>query len=185
MPDSYDPKGPLMSSGKDDWQTPPKVLDCVHEMTAVIGLDPCAGQDTDLAVVNYRDQDNGLALPWTKRGLVYVNPPYSELKLWVPKVVEESKADAEIIMLIPARTETINFQLAMRWANSLCFVAGRLKYLDDGKPSKHSAPFPSAVLYYGSRWAAFADAFHTLGHCMDRRLGWNGFQMGGDHVGLN
>ena len=184
MSDAYDPKGPLMSSGKDDWQTPDRVLDCVHDMCAVIGLDPCAGRDTDLAVSNMTKDEDGLSLSWQKQGLVFVNPPYSELKLWVPKVVKEAQEGAEILLLIPARTDTMAFQLAMRWSNALCFVAGRLKYLDQGVTCKNSAPFPSAVLYFGSRWAAFADAFDPIGHTIDRARGWYGFKAG-DHASPN
>ena len=177
MSDAFDPKGPLMTSGKDDWQTPDKILDCVHDMCAVIGLDPCAGNDTDLAVSNMTIDEDGLSLGWQKQGLVYVNPPYSELKLWVPKVIKEAKEGAEILMLVPARTDTVSFQLAMRWCNAVCFVAGRLKYLDKGKPCKNSAPFPSAVLYFGSKWLSFANAFGVIGHTVDRARGWTGFRV--------
>lgn len=185
VPDAYDPKGPLMSSGKDDWQTPDRVLDCVHEMTAVIGLDPCAGHDTDHAVTNWCwPGSNGLVNLWTGKGLVYVNPPYSDLKNWMGKVIHEAGEGAEIVMLLPARTDTIAFQMGLRWSTAVCFIAGRLKYLDHGKPVKNSAPFPSCVLYFGNRWASFVDAFSPLGHTSSAAHGWVGLKAG-DHASTN
>ncbi len=183
MTDAYDPKGPLMSSGKDDWQTPDKVLDCVHEMTVVIGLDPCAGRDTDLAVANW--VTGGLVNLWTKRGFVFCNPPYSDLKAWMGKAVHEAGEGAEIIMLVPARTDTMAFQLGMRWANGLCFIQGRLKYLDQGKAVKNSAPFPSAVLYFGPNARAFTDAFDPIGLTMDCAWGWRKLAQGASDESFN
>ena len=176
MSKACDPDGPLMSSGKDDWQTPGKILDCVHELCAVIGLDPCAGRGTDIAVSNMTADEDGLSIAWEKQGLVFVNPPYSQLKLWVPKCVEEARKGTEVVLLIPARTDTIAFQLAMRWSNAVCFVAGRLKFLDQGVPCKNSAPFPNAVLYFGPQRYAFGRAFGTLGHVVDRATGWTAFE---------
>ena len=171
----------LMSSGKDDWETPAKVLDRVHEMTAIIGLDPCAGPNTDLAVINWTEREDGLSRDWAAAttGLCFINPPYSQNKLWIPKVINESKKGLECVLLLPARTDTLAFQLAMRWSSAVCFIQGRLKFLDNGKSVKHSAPFPSAALYFSGergRWASFVSAFDPLGHTMDRARGWFGFK---------
>jgi phage N-6-adenine-methyltransferase len=151
----------LLSSEKHDWQTP----DCVLKLVRVvaggeIALDPCTTADNPCEAEEViTPEEDGLELPWDTLGLVYVNPPYGAIKTWAEKILEES-IDAEIIALVPARTETKWFcQLVWEGADACCFWKGRLTF--KGAPS--SAPFPSAVAYYGPRPAFFEYVFARAG----------------------
>jgi len=101
---------------------------------------------------------------------VFVNPPYGRRKgqrctEWVIKAINECNQGAEIIMLLPARTDTKWFQRLIDLATldhaSICFVRGRLTF----KGQSNGAPFPSALVHLGKEEMAdrFGDVFHEIG----------------------
>src|SRR6185295_14828298 len=96
-------------------------------------------------------------------GLVYCNPPYGRaLKVWAQKFRDEGAAGTELLVLVPARTDTAWFRLLTRGAGKarrVCLLDGRLKFGD----AKAPAPFPSAVAYWGKRVDAFEEAFDPHG----------------------
>lgn len=189
MPEALDPA--LTATGKkDDWETPARVMHAVYCMTDIVTLDPCAGMNTDLAVMNWggpgiddasdaaamngrAEAIDGLTTDWPRSGLIYANPPYSTLRQWATKVIEEAAQGSEVLVLCPNRSDTRAGQALLGNCNAVCYIAGRLKYLDNGVPAEASAPFPAATFYFGDNWRAFRDAFLPLGVCMDRRLGWS------------
>jgi site-specific DNA-methyltransferase (adenine-specific) len=159
-------------STKTEHLTPDVILDLVRAF-APIGLDPasCEGNPTK-AKVHLTPERDGLSKPWNHSGLVFLNPPYGRrkghrCKEWVDKAIEEARLGAEIIMLLPARTDTVWFQKLLemaRWDNTglqcdILFIRGRLTF----KGEKNGAPFPSALVHLGARWADFREAFKSLG----------------------
>ncbi|HEV2460364.1 MAG TPA: DNA N-6-adenine-methyltransferase [Ktedonobacterales bacterium] len=135
------------SSAMDTWNTPPALM---GEIATFLGVfyDPCPA---------HPDHD-ALALPcWPTR--VYMNPPYGrEIGRWVARA--QSEATDELIMLLPARTDTTWFQPLFVSADVLCFVRGRLHF----SGHKNAAPFPSVLVYRGPRAEVFRVAFAHYGH---------------------
>jgi site-specific DNA-methyltransferase (adenine-specific) len=152
-----------LSSEKDDWLTPPEVLDQVRRF-APIHLDPCTtprnpvGADSWYALEN---GDDGLAHPWQARGLVYANPPYGRgIGAWVEKAAREAMRGAEIIALLPARTDSRWFQTwVFQQAAAICWWRGRIKFVG----AENSAPFPSALVYYGKDVGRYARVMGLVG----------------------
>lgn len=76
--------------------------------------------------------------------VVFCNPPYGrELPKWVKKCYDESR-HADVVMLIPARTDTRWFHDYIYGKADIRFVKGRLKFNDGKQP----APFPSMIVIY-------------------------------------
>ncbi len=159
---------PLMSSANPNWQTPPEFLDVVRKM-GPIGLDPCTTMDNPVGADIFMFPPpggmtagiDGLAAGWGggKFGVVFCNPPYGRgLGAWSAKMKDEAKRGAEIIGLLPARTDTKWWQ-DVTSADAVCFWRGRLKFV--GAP--HAAPFPSAVPYWGPRAVEFRRIFSQYG----------------------
>jgi phage N-6-adenine-methyltransferase len=151
---------PMMSSAKDDWQTPDVVLDLVREL-GPIALDPCSsGSDAVGATLSYTA--GGLESDWVRDsfgGTVYVNPPYGrDIGCWTSKA-NESGGGAQIVALLPARTDTMWWQRDVVCADAICFWRGRLTF--KGAPAP--APFPSAIAYWGERGKAFGRVFAPHG----------------------
>lgn len=72
----------------------------------------------------------------------FVNPPYSKIKEFVDKSIEEHKKGKEVILLIPARTDTKYFRKLVDYGCTIIFITGRLHFNES-----NSAPFPSCVIF--------------------------------------
>ena len=88
---------------------------------------------------------------------MFCNPPYSKRKKdkpgqedWIEKAYKESSENgATVVMLIPARTDTIAFhEYILGKAQEIRFVKGRLKFEIDRKANKEAAPFPSMIVIF-------------------------------------
>ena len=132
--------GSFESVGFDNWMTP---IDLLEEIKNEFGelFDPCP-KDFDYSF-------NGLEISWSREKVCFVNPPYSQIKLWVEKCYKESLLGSKIVLLIPARTDTRYFHSFINNKADVRFIKGRLKFIHpDGRNSK-SAPFPSILCLYG------------------------------------
>lgn len=135
----------LLSSKRHDWETPRQFFDELdHEFHFT--LDPCATPKTAKCNKYYTPAENGLMQDWSGE-TVFCNPPYGrELPKWIEKCANESK-HAKIVMLIPARTDTIAFHKYIYNKAEIRFIKGRLKFRVDGKEGD-PAPFPSMVVIF-------------------------------------
>lgn len=115
-----------LSHSSDEWKTPKKIYD--HFM-ALGYFDPCP----------FGGKVDGLQIEWGGRN--FVNPPYSQLKAWVLKSIEEAKKGNEVVLLIPARTDTKAFKALFDYGCDFAFVHKRLRFNDS-----NCAPFPSMLV---------------------------------------
>lgn len=137
----------LTTSASDRWFTP---QDLLTEIRAFLGYyyDPCPAKLAGERI------DTGLWQVW--RGAVFVNPPYGRIiGRWVVKAMTDPVD--ELLLLVPARTDTAWFQSL--YDHPICFIRGRLRF----SGSKDNAPFPSALIYRGPRPAEFRTAFRHRG----------------------
>ena len=141
----------VFSSGKDSWSTPPDILERARQFMKII-YDPCPMYEmpnhvADNTALDGRFCQDGLILDWPE-GHIFVNPPYSQLRKneWSKKMIKEAmKGDRYITCLVASRTETKWFQLLLENCQAFVLIKGRLKFSE----YKHSAPFPSALIYFG------------------------------------
>lgn len=135
----------LFSSAKDDWATPQEFFDKLNEEFA-FDLDPCASEENHKTELFFTKEQNGLLQDWGGH-TVFVNPPYGRksTKEWIEKCAKEAeKPETTVVMLIPARTDTIAFHEYIYHKAEIRFVKGRLKF----GGSKDAAPFPSMVVIF-------------------------------------
>jgi site-specific DNA-methyltransferase (adenine-specific) len=137
------------SSGKDIWCTPPKLFNDLNSLWNFT-LDAACMKETALCKKYFTPDDNSLIQDWST-DTVWLNPPYSDLKTWLGKAVQEYKRGATVVMLVPSRTDTIAFQnFAVPECSCICFVKGRITFIDpeetDLDKKKNPAPFPSCLL---------------------------------------
>ena len=184
----------LLSSDSPDWCTPSEVLDPVRAFAA-IRFDPFSNAGS---IVGARESiclpDDSLLMEWPLSGLIWCNPPYGrELARCAAKISEQARRGAEIITLVPARTDT-------RWWQKLsprvwCAWRGRITFLEQDSAwrsrvasalsrrgvacdptqlepkrrvteslvANESAPFPAALCYHGWRPESFARHFGGFG----------------------
>lgn len=116
----------FMSKNTDDWATPKYI----YKQAVEKGMfDPCP-------LCSFVD---GLQIEWGKSN--FVNPPYSQLKKWVEKSIAENVKGKEVVLLIPARTDTKAFKELWNYGSEITFISGRLHFNEAS-----TAPFPSMIV---------------------------------------
>lgn len=114
-----------LSRESDEWATPKYIY---RQAMAKGMFDPCPlGSKTD-----------GLAIDWGKMN--FVNPPYSQLRQWVQKSIEEHEKGKGVVLLIPSRTDNKAFRMLFEYGSEITFITGRLRF-NEANP----APFPSLL----------------------------------------
>ena len=85
--------------------------------------------------------DNALEQKWV--GTVWLNPPYSQLGLWIAKAYQEYCRGATVVCLVPSATDTCWWHMYATHAE-VRFIKGRIRF----KGMASGAPFPSALLIF-------------------------------------
>jgi len=155
------------NAGDNEWYTPSHIIEAVRDTMGEINLDPASSDKANeivKAAKYYTVKDNGLTKKWY--GNVWLNPPYSQplIEDFCEYLVYSlSHGNVQQAMaLVNNATETNWFQLLLKECNGVCFIKGRVKFLDkDGKPG--SPLQGQAVLYFGNRVGLFDDNFNKLG----------------------
>lgn len=142
------------STGKDDWGTPRELFETLDKEFHFT-LDACANDKNHKCEKYYTIEQNGLSKSWGGE-TVFCNPPYSKRTkanpgqiAWVEKCYKEAtEKNITVVMLIPARTDTIMFHNYILGKAEIRFIKGRVSFEIDGKKSKDPAPFPSMVVVF-------------------------------------
>ena len=94
-----------------------------------IDLDPCTTPENPVgARTFFTPPQDGVALPWDVC-TAFCNPPYGRAReRWIEKCILEAQRGVEVVLLIPAHTDTLWFQKTLRHATTVCFIAGRLRF---------------------------------------------------------
>lgn len=129
--------------------TPVYVLDPVREaLGGVIELDPCTMPDNPVKAERfYCPPADGADEPWDA-ATIFVNPPYSKAReRWVRRCIEAGAGGAQVVLLMPAATDTRIFQRALSTASTVVFIRGRVKFgvLRENR-RQAAASHPSALI---------------------------------------
>jgi ParB family chromosome partitioning protein len=152
-----------------EWYTPVEYISAVREVFGgQIELDPASSAVANQTVQaeRYFDQDtNGLLHEWRSH-TVFFNPPHNRRTTtgpWVQKLLSEYRAGniSEAIMLVDAATETRWFSVLYNFP--MCFVEGRISFLNgEGKPA--GSPIGGSVfVYLGKQQDKFSTVFQRFG----------------------
>lgn len=149
----------LTSSGSDDWRTPPSILEPVRraycgELLARIGLDPCSQPDNPIGAEEFWCLENGvdgLQATWLREpaaNVVFVNPPFSQLKLWAAKVAQEAEIGTRMVVVAKTAFCPDWSKALLRASRGVFMVASeRIAYLkpDGGEGVANSPTFETAL----------------------------------------
>lgn len=126
-----DLKRPMFTSHKQDWRTPRALFQALDAEFS-FNFDPCPVKQTF----------DGLAVAWKSRS--FCNPPYSDIGKWIEKAWHEATLGKTVVLLVPARTDTIWWHEYCMRAREIRFIKGRLRFND----GKGKATFPSAIVIF-------------------------------------
>lgn len=149
-----------VSNDNDEWYTPSWLFEALRVR---FDLDPCSPGSPPSTVPADRHvtkAENGLEIPWA--GRVWLNPPFSSKRIWYERLIEHGNG----IALMPARTETHDFQSYMQAADALLFLRGRIYFERGSRPGANghgnttTPPFGIVLCAYGPE---MADALMSSG----------------------
>ena len=131
--------GKVQTAYSDEWYTPSRIV----QSLGAFDLDPTAGP-MNHATTNYRIQagECGLARGWF--GRVWLNPPYSNVHLWLDKMVKHANG----IALVNARPDAQWFQEMAIKAQALFWLKGRIKFTRP-EGGALNPPVGSVLVAYG------------------------------------
>lgn len=129
--------------------TPRYVLDPVRVVLGGrIELDPCTTPENPVGADRFHAlPEDGAARPWSAAS-IFCNPPYGEARVrWVRRCAQAGAAGAQVVLLIPAHTDTRIWHEAMATASSLLFIKGRVKFgIPRSNGRQVAASHPSALV---------------------------------------
>jgi hypothetical protein len=134
----------------DEWYTPRKVLDAVAALAADgIDLDPCYAPRSLVDarhVIDARSGGDGLRDSWPGDGLVWCNPPYSDVEPWLRRCCNAS-VSRDVVLLIPMRPETKAWQQWV-WGSGAVVVihTGRLSFVATDGTIRTESDLQRAIL---------------------------------------
>lgn len=156
------------SSGENEWYTPPNIIQSARVVMGTIDLDPATSEKANEVVKAskiFTINNSGLEQEW--HGNVWLNPPYAQplISQFSDKVVEQTNNFSQCMVLVNNATETTWLQNMMARCDAICFVKGRIRFVDvDGNPS--GAPLQGQViLYFGKSGDKFNSEFKAHGIC--------------------
>ena len=152
------------NSGENEWYTPTKYIEAARLAMGGIDLDPAScekAQENVKAGSFYTAEDNGLEKRWF--GKIWLNPPYSKdlIGAFAEKVATENYDQA--CVLVNNATDSRWFHRIAEMASAICFVKGRIKYLDASGTPANTPLQGQAIIYLGDRSNEFKTAFEDIG----------------------
>lgn len=147
----------LRSSDCVEWATPQDFFDRLNHVYE-FQLDASASAKNAKCSKFYTLKDNGLEQDWHPYKRIWLNPPYGRtIGHWIRKAWEESLKGCLVVCLVPARTDTKWWQEWVEGKAQVTFIPGRLRYINTLQNKIGNAPFPSALVIYGSYPAKLSD----------------------------
>lgn len=156
--------------------TSPTILAAVAEQWPEgISLDPCWDPESIVQadrVFDARQGQDGLLLPWTVDGVlaprVWCNPPWSATGPWCTLVARHAAQGGEVLLFLPASTDTVAVQTYVLPHSDICLLAARPKFSRPGSDKLVAAMTPCMIAYFGPHRDAFARVWSKLGTIVRR-----------------
>ena len=157
------------NSGENEWYTPSEIIEAARKTMGSIDLDPATSlkaNETVRAEQIFTIDDNGLIQSWS--GNVWMNPPYSQplISHFSIKLIIELENINQAIVLVNNATETNWFQNMLEKCDCVCFLKGRVRFVDTNGNATGAPLQGQAILYFGGNKKEFYNNFYDLGICL-------------------
>jgi len=140
----------------DDWETPTDLFMMAKEhFNFEPTIDVCATAQNKKC--RYFIKQTALQMNW--RLPFYMNCPYSKAKEWIYYAYEQHlKWNVSGLALLFSKTDTHAWHDCIlgtdkngKQKSEILFIEGRVKFMKNGIPSKNSAPYASAFVFWRSK----------------------------------
>ena len=151
-----------------EWYTPRKIIDALG---LHFDLDPASSEKANTLIQAdniFTKKDDGLTKEWF--GKVWLNPPYGkDTPIWLDYALQQiAKNDVEVVSLIFSRTDTKWFHDLCTQFNMLCFVKGRINFIDGNTMEKGQGSTNGSLIVASGPTVEEAVLNSGLGYCVQR-----------------
>jgi len=140
----------LYTSNSGEWRTPKELFNLLQSVFD-FSIDAAATPENALCKIFYTKETDGLIPDWPI-GNVWINPPYGRSIIqWIRKAEQEFMKHQglfDIVLLLPARTDTEWFLKLVQTCHYICFINGRINFLNAKGESQKNPTFPSLLAIY-------------------------------------
>ncbi|MGI4880846.1 MAG: DNA N-6-adenine-methyltransferase [Janthinobacterium lividum] len=138
---------------RDSRFSPHDFMQPIYEAFGEVSIDPCAHPLSPVVAhrrIALSDGGDGLVDDWSGR-LAYVNPPFSQLLIWLRRAHREWQAGhvETVVCLAPVRTDSAWFHETLSGDADIYLLRGRVRFLDLKGKGQHT-PFSLMVLTLGA-----------------------------------
>lgn len=122
----------IVVNENDMWETPPdKLEEAMIKYDITLTLDVCATQQNTKFNRYFPPEVNGLTQEW--REDFFMNPPYSEINIWMRKAWEQhQKYNVNALILVFAKTSVKWWHEYVEGKGEVHFQKGRIRFLLNG-----------------------------------------------------
>lgn len=123
-------------------------VEVFNQLDAAYGftIDAYACEQSALCAKYFTEETDALKQDWGEE-VVFCAPPSLNLKVYVKDAYEKAQKGATVVMLIPARTDTIAFRDYIR-KGYVRYIRGRIQFNLNGEPQKDKSPYPSMIVEF-------------------------------------
>jgi hypothetical protein len=162
------------NTGENEWYTPEKYVESARLVMGSIDTDPASSElanKTVKANKYFTEETNGLNQKW--EGNVWMNPPYAQplISDFSNCLIEKYNAGEfnQACVLVNNATETQFYQVLMKCCSAICFIKGRIKFIDENGNATGAPLQGQTIIYYGSNLKQFVDEFSKYGQVLYAR----------------
>lgn len=141
----------------DILQTPKYIIDAL----GVFDLDPCAGENTQIAEINWWDGRGENGLDRECNGFVWCNPPFSQKEIWAEKMIKHNNG----ILILPERGSAPWFGRVAMSAGVYFVMGKKINFI--GGPSSNN--LGSVLFPFGSEAINRIENSNLPGHFVNVR----------------
>jgi len=156
------------NTGEFEWYTPPEYIEAARQTMGDIDVDPASTEYANKivgAIRYYTIDDDGRLQDWA--GNVWMNPPYSQPLIadFTNLLVKKYKAGEikQACVLVNNATETNFYQNMLSCVSAVCFIKGRVKFIDKNGNSSGAPLQGQTILYFGENTNQFNNHFSQFG----------------------
>ena len=156
------------ATGENEWFTPEIYIEAARKLMKTIDVDPASTEIANQIVKAskyYSIKDDGRLQEWD--GNVWLNPPYSQplITEFCNLLIEKFKngETKQACVLINNATETEFYQNMMKHCEAICFIKGRVKFIDKEGNSTGTPLQGQTILYFGDNTKDFSFIFSEFG----------------------
>jgi len=160
------------NSGENEWYTPIAIIESAKKVMGSIDLDPASSEYANKYIVEAKEfydiESDGLNQKWF--GNVWLNPPYAQplISQFSDKVITELPNISQACILTNNATETEWYQQMMIKCDVVCFIKGRIKFIDMNGEASGAPLQGQTIMYFGSNKLQFYNEFKKWGICLKK-----------------